>query len=222
MTVQLDSNTVSQYLLDHPHFFEEHAELLAQVKLASTLGGRTVSLQERQMEVLRHKYHALELRLAELMRIAQENDQITQKFQTWARSLLLARNDVDLPHVLINGLQTIFGVPYATLRLWGVAADFSHTWFAAGVSDDARLFANGLNGPFCGRNNDFEVTSWIDEAQTIASVAMLPLRRQDAPEAFGLLVLGSPDANKFTSDMATDFLSKIGDTAAAAMTCLLD
>jgi uncharacterized protein YigA (DUF484 family) len=222
MTVHLDSQAVADYLLEHPHFFEEHAELLAQVKLTSTLGGRAVSLQERQMEVLRHKFHALELRLAELMRIAQENDEITQKFQLWARTLLLARNDVDLPHVLIDGLQNIFGVPYATLRLWGVAADFSHTWFAQGVSDDARLFANGLNGPFCGPNNDFEVASWIDEAQAIASVAMLPLRRDGAADAFGLLVLGSSDPNRFTSDMATDFLSKIGDTAAAAMSCLLD
>ncbi len=222
MTVQLDSNSVAQYLLDHPHFFEEHAELLSQVKLASTLGGRAVSLQERQMEVLRHKFHALELRLSELMRIAQDNDAITEKFQNWARSLLLARNDVDLPHVLIDGLQNIFDVPYATLRLWGVASDFSHTWFAAGVSDDARLFANGLHAPFCGPNNDFEVATWIDEAQAIESVAMLPLRRDGAEETFGLLVLGSPDASRFTSDMATDFLTRIADTAGAAMTCLLD
>jgi hypothetical protein len=222
MTLTLDSNAVAQYLLDNPQFFEEHADLLADVKLTSTLGGRAVSLQERQMEVLRHKYHALELRLAELMRIGQENDAITQKFQQWARSLLLARNDVDLPHVLIDGLQSIFGVPYATLRLWNVAEEFSHTWFAADVSEDARLFANGLNAPFCGKNNDFEVVTWIDEAQDIQSVAMLPLRRDGATDAFGLLVLGSPDPARYTSDMATDFLVKIADTAGAAMTCLLD
>ncbi len=222
MTVPLDSQAVAQYLLDHPHFFEEHAELLSHVKLASTLGGRAVSLQERQMEVLRHKFHALELRLAELMRTAQDNDAITEKFQLWARTLLLARNDVDLPHILIDGLQTIFDVPYATLRLWGVAEDYAHTWFAAGISDDARIFANGLHGPFCGRNNDFEVAAWIDDAQAIESVAMLPLRRDGAGDAFGLLVLGSPDQNRFTSEMATDFLARIGDTAGAAMICLLD
>ncbi|MBI1890343.1 MAG: DUF484 family protein [Burkholderiales bacterium] len=222
MTASPDSNAVAQYLIDNPEFFEEHADLLSKVKLSSSLGGRAVSLQERQMEVLRHKYHALELRLAELLRIAEDNDAITRKFQQWARSLLLARNDVDLPHVLIDGLQTIFGVPYATLRLWGVSEDFAHTWFAAEVSEDARLFANGLHAPFCGKNNDFEVASWIDEAQAIESVAMLPLRRDGSAAAFGLLVLGSPDPSRFTSDMATDFLVKIGDTASAAMTCLLD
>jgi uncharacterized protein len=218
----LDNTTVAQYLADHPHFFEEHAELLSRVKLSSTLGGRTVSLQERQMEVLREKVKAMELKLVQLMRFGQENDAITEKFQSWTRSLLLARNDVDLPHVLINGLQTIFAVPHATLRIWGVAEEFSHTWFAAPVSDDARLFSGSLHTPFCGPNNDFEAASWLDDAPAIHSIAILPLRISASRDAFGLLVLGSPDPARFAADMATDFLSKIGETTAAALTCLLD
>ena len=222
MTLPLDSTSVAHYLANHLYFFEEHAELMSKLKLTSPLGGRTVSLQERQMEVLREKIKALELRLAALMRVAQENDAITEKFQSWTRSLLLARNDVDLPHLLINGLQTIFSVPHETLRIWGVAEAFSHTWFAADVSVDARIFSNGLHTPFCGPNNDFEAAAWLDEPSSIQSVAILPLRVEAATDAFGLLVLGSPDPERFTSDMATDFLMKIGDTTSAALTCLLD
>lgn len=221
MTYQLDSAAIAEFLSDNPHFFEEHSELLAKVKLTSPLAGRTVSLQERQMEVLREKIKSLELRLAELLRFAQENDAITDKFSQWTRSLLLARNDVDLPHALINGLQTIFSVPHATLRIWGVADEFAHTWFAAEVSADARIFCNGLTAPYCGPNQDFEAASWMDDAESIQSIAMLPLRAEGAPEAFGLLVLGSPDPNRFTADMATDFLSKISETASAALACLL-
>lgn len=222
MTYQLDSAAVVDFLSDNPHFFEEHSELLAKVKLTSPLAGRTVSLQERQMEVLREKIKSLELRLAELLRIAQENDAITENFSLWTRSLLLARNDVDLPHTLISGLQTIFSVPHATLRIWGVAEEFSHTWFAAEVSADAKIFCNGLTVPYCGQNQEFEAASWIEDADSIQSIAMLPLRLDAEQEAFGLLVLGSPDSGRFTADMATDFLSKIGDTASAAMACLLD
>jgi uncharacterized protein YigA (DUF484 family) len=222
MTYQLDSNAVADFLSDNPHFFEEHSELLARVKLTSPVAGRAVSLQERQMEVLREKIKTLELRLADLLRIAQENDAITQKFLMWTRSLLLARNDVDMPYTLVNELQTIFSVPHATVRIWGVAEEYAHTWFAADVSEDARIFCNGLTSPYCGPNQDFEAASWIDDAESIQSIAMLPLRVGAAPEAFGLLVLGSADPNRFTADMATDFLSKIGETASAAMTCLLD
>jgi uncharacterized protein len=222
MTRHLDSATIADYLSDNPHFFEEHSELLARVKLTSPVAGRTVSLQERQMEVLRDKIKSLELRLADLLRIAQENDAITQKFLLWTRSLLMARNDVDMPHTLISGLQTVFSVPHVTLRIWGVAEEYCHTWFAAEVSEDARIFCNGLTAPYCGPNQDFEAASWIDDAESVQSIAMLPLRVGAAPEAFGLLVLGSSDPHRFTPDMATDFLSKIGETASAAMTCLLD
>lgn len=221
MTYQTDPQTIADYLAKNPQFFEEHSELLAKVKLTSPLVGRTVSLQERQMEVLREKIKTMELRLAELMRIAQENDEISQKFQRWTRSLLLARNDVDLPHTLIAGLQTIFSVPHATLRIWCVAAEFSHTWFSAEVSEDAKIFCNGLTAPYCGPNQDFEAASWIEDTAPLKSIAMLPLRTSAAPEAFGLLVLGSEDPHRYSPDMATDFLSKIGDTSSAALSCLL-
>jgi uncharacterized protein YigA (DUF484 family) len=221
MNQPLDSTSVAQYLTDHAHFFEEHAELLAKIKLTSPLAGRAVSLQERQMEVLREKIKSLEMRMAELIRIAQDNNAITQKFQTWAQSLLLARNNADLAPILIDGLQTIFSVPHATLRVWSVADEFSHAWFAAPVSDDARLFANGLTAPFCGKNDDFEPASWLENTPPIQSLAMLPLRVSATREAFGLLVLASPDSTRFSDDMATDFLTKIGETASAALTCLL-
>lgn len=218
----MDSASVAAYLTDHSHFFEEHAELLSRIKLTSPLAGRTVSLQERQMEVLREKIKGLELRMLELIRTAQDNDAINQKFQRWSRALLLARNDVDLPYTLINGLQEIFSVPHATLRIWNVSKDFTHTWFAAPVSEDAQIFSSGLTVPFCGRNNDFEAASWLEDAPSVQSIAMLPLRVDGAAHAFGLLVLGSPDPARFTSDMATDFLTRIGETASAALTCLLD
>ncbi len=222
MTKNSDSSNVAQYLADNPDFFIEHAALLGQVQLSSPITGRTISLQERQMEVMREKYKTLELRMAELLRRGEENDVITKKFQAWAQSLLLARNDVDLPHVVTSGLQTIFGVPHATLRMWRVAEDFSHTWFVQGVSDDAKLFANSLTAPYCGTNNDFEAVRWLEETAGVHSTAILPLRVRPESEAFGLLILGSPDPHRFTADMAIDFLINISDTTGAALSCLLD
>ena len=221
MINQIGSTAVADYLSNNPLFFEEHSELLAKVKLTSPLAGRTVSLQERQMEVLREKIKTTELRLAELMRVGQENDVIMQKFQQWTHSLLIARNDVDLPHTLIDGLHTIFTVPYATLRIWNVAEEYSHTWFSEEVSEDAKIFCNGLTAPYCGANQEFEAASWLDDAEPVQSIAMLPLRIGAAQEAFGLLVLGSPDPKRFSADMGTDFLSRISETASAALACLL-
>lgn len=218
----MNTNDIADYLSQNPHFFEEHAELLSSIKLTSPIMGRTISLQERQMEIVREKLKVMELRLAELMRVAQDNDAITAKFQMWTRELLLARNDVDLPYILTKSMQDIFNLPYATLRLWNVVDDFTHTWFAAPTTEDVQLFAKGMTTPFCGKNQDFEAASWIESEQAIASMAMLPLRIAADEPTFGLLVLGSPDPARFTKDMATDFLAKIGDTTSAALYCMID
>ena len=214
----MDHTAVAHYLSNNPDFFEEHAELLATIRLTSPLLGRAISLQERQMEMMRDKYRQLELRLTELLRLAQDNDLAIGKFQRWTNALLLARNDIDLPHILTNQLQEIFSLPHATLRLWNVADEYSHTWFASPTSVAVRLFAGSLTTPFCGENKDFEAATWIDAP--IASLAMLPLR--SGTQVVGLLVLGSPDKERFTSTMATDFLSQVAATTSAALTFLID
>jgi uncharacterized protein YigA (DUF484 family) len=218
MTAILDSAAVAQYLADHPHFFEEHANLLGDVKLSSPLTGRAVSLQERQMEVMRDKYKALELRLAELTRHAQENASIANRFHSWNQALLQTRDVAELPRAVADGLKTSFHVPQATLRLFSVAPQYANEWFATGATEDSQLFANSLMAPYCGGNNDFEAARWLDDAANIKSVVILPLRKPGVNgAAFGLLVMGSPDPERFTSLMATDFLVHIGETASVAL-----
>lgn len=217
----LDAPAVANWLADHPDFFQEYGAMLAQLQLTSLVTGRAISLQERQMEVMRGKYKALELRLAEFIRTAHDNDALNNKFNDWSKSLLLAKNDVDLPHVLTSGLRSYFNVPHATLRLWRVQEAYSHTWFADNVSEDARIFAGSLFGPYCGLNNDFEAVTWLEQADEVRSIALLPLRLKAERDTFGLLVLGSPDPERYSGDMATDFLMQIADTSSAALACLL-
>ena len=222
MTSSTESLAVAQYLADHPEFFTEHAELLARVKLPSPAIGKAVSLQERQVEILREKYRKLELRMNELTAVADENSEIMRRYKAWTRVLLLARDDVDLPYALTDGLRQVFDMPDASLRLWGVREEEAHKWYAANVDDDVRLFANSLTAPYCGPNRDFGAASWLDAGEEMASVAILPLRHDDAKETFGLLIMGSPDAARFSADMSTDFLVDIAETASAALTCLLE
>ena len=214
----LDANTVAQYLIDHPQFFQEHAGLLGEVKLSSPLTGRAVSLQERQMEVMRDKFRALELRLSDLSRRAEENAGIANRFHAWTQALLVSKGGAAMARDLADGLRTHFIVPQVTLRLWNVAPEFAGEWFTQGVSDDARIFANSLRAPYCGPNNDFEAVRWLEDAESIRSTVMLPLGQSG--QSFGLLVLGSPDPARFTTSMSTDFLVHIAATSTTALTPL--
>ena len=215
----LDSAAIAQYLLDHPQFFVEHAALLGEVKLSSPLTGRAVSLQERQMEVMRDKYRALELRMSELVRHAEENAAIANRFHGWTQQLLRTRVPGEIPAAVAEGLVKHFIVPQATLRLWKLTPEHADTWYTNGVSEDVRLFASSLRAPYCGPNKEFEAVGWLDGADTVRSTVLLPLRANGT--AFGLLVLGSPDPERFSAAMATDFLVHIGETASTALTPLL-
>lgn len=214
----MDHSQVAEFLTTNPHFFEEHAELLGTIKLSSPLLGRAISLQERQMEIMRDKYRHLELRLSELLHLAHENDNTSVRFQRWTNSLLAAKKDADLPRLLTAHLQEFFLLPHASLRLWNVTDEYKNEWFAQPVSEDIPLFARSLLAPFCGENKDFEAASWLDAP--IASLAMLPLRLKD--EVIGLMVLGSPEKNRYTSEMETLFLTQIADTTSAALSYLVN
>ena len=88
-------------------------------------------------------------------------------------------------------------------------------------TDDARSFAGSLSLPYCGVNAGFEAARWLDDPAAVMSIAMLPLRHGAEPNAFGLLVLGSPDPTRYSADMGTEFLMRIADIASAALSRLL-
>jgi uncharacterized protein len=48
------------------------------------------------------------------------------------------------------------------------------------------------------------------------------LRSAATAPAFGLLVLGSPDPTRYSADMGTDFLSRVGEIASAGLARLLE
>jgi uncharacterized protein YigA (DUF484 family) len=70
-------------------------------------------------------------------------------------------------------------------------------------------------------NAGFEASRWFDEPGAVMSMAMVPLRVAEPAQAFGLLLLGSPDPTRYSAEMGTDFLSRIGEIASAALLRLL-
>lgn len=216
----ITEDDIAEFLIQTPGFFERHAEVLASVQLSSPHGGRAVSLQERQAELLREKIKGLELRIMDMVRHSSENAAIAHKVHQWSLVLLQTPDAHDLPQAVVDGLRTLFDVPQVALRVWDVAAPYAQAPFAQGASADVQAFASSLTMPFCGPNLGFEATAWLPDAAQVASVALLPLRAgplESATPALGLLVLGSPDAQRFQATMGTEFLTRIAELASAAL-----
>ncbi len=206
---------IANYLAQTPGFFERHAELLATIQLTSPHGQRAVSLQERQMEMLRERIRGLERKIIEMIRAGQENMALADRLDRFVLQMLRTTDRSVLPGVIVETLRDEFLIPQAVIRLWGVGPTFEGAPFARAVSDDVRSFTASLSVPYCGVNAGFEAVQWLDDAASVRSLAMIPLRHGE--EAFGLLVLGSPDPTRYAAEMGTEFLSRIGELAGAAL-----
>ena len=219
----ITEDDIANYLANAPDFFERHAELLATVQLSSPHNLRAVSLQERQAALLRDKIKMLELRMMEMIRHGNENLLVSDKLVQWARTLLLSSDAQALPGQIADDIASQFLVPQVGIKVWGVLPEFAQADFAQGVSEDTRLFTSSLMEPFCGVNVGFESINWLAEPEAVKSLAILPLRHGGVgghEPAFGMLVLASPDGQRFNSTMGTDFLSRIAELASAALSRL--
>ncbi len=216
----ITEDDIANFLANTPDFFERHAELLATVQLSSGHGSRAVSLQERQAGMLREKIKGLETRVVDMIRHGQDNEVIAARMQAWTRGLLQTADARDLPAAVVQGVTSGFQLPQAAIKVWHVNGIFSGESFATGVSSDVKTFAASLEAPYCGVNSGFEAVNWLPEPGLAVSVALIPLRADAASRVSGLLVLASPDPERFDSEMGTDFLQTLGDLAGAALSRL--
>jgi uncharacterized protein YigA (DUF484 family) len=212
---------IANYLANTPSFFERHAELLGSIQLTSPHGQRAVSLQERQMELLRDKLKGMEHKVMEMIRHGQENVAIADRLHRFTRAIMLTGNAADLPDVVVREAMHQFMIPQAGIRVWDAAPAFASLAFARDVGADAKSFASSLALPYCGLNSGFEAVQWLDDPASVMSVALIPLRHGAGNGAFGMLVLGSPDPTRYSSDMGTEFLMRIGEIASAGLSRLL-
>ncbi|MCK9510418.1 MAG: DUF484 family protein [Pigmentiphaga sp.] len=214
----LPAEAIADWLREHPEFFDDHADVFAELQVPHPHTGRAVSLGERQVVTLRERLHVLERQISTLTRTARVNQQIAMRLYEWSLGLLSETETTELPARVCSGLREVFGIPDVALRLWQCTGPDDSPWRQA-VSEDARLFAESLSRPYCGRDTRFEAVGWL--AEVPASLALVALRTPQRGQTFGLLVLGADDETRFTADMGTIFLEQVGAQAGAALSRLL-
>lgn len=211
----MTADDVIAFLKAHPAFFNEHPDTLAQLNLPQPHEGKAISLTERQLLTLREKNRQLEQKLAELLRFGQENDDISEKVHRLALGLVASPDFPTLEQTLQLNFVDDFRVPHVALRLWNSVLD-GHSPAFAPVSEAMRLYSAELRLPYCGTPGDSEVIEWFGTGgEQVRSVALMPLRR-DA-QTFGLLALGSEEAERFFPGMGTLYLGRIAELVSAAV-----
>jgi uncharacterized protein YigA (DUF484 family) len=214
----MKAEEVIRYLQDNPGFFEEYAELLAQIYIPHPHGGRAIPIAERQILTLREKSRMLESKLSELIQFGEENDALGERMHRLCLALLPAGDLQAMLQALYYNLREDFLVPHAALRIWrSQPAPEARTGPEYDqVSDELRRYAAGLEHPYCGAEANPEVLTWFGNAAAqLRSVACVPLR--DAGKACtGMLVLASEDPKRFYPEIGTLYLQRLGELTSAA------
>jgi uncharacterized protein len=219
---QTDEERIERYLSLNPDFFERHQPLLARMRLPHMRTGSTVSLVERQVEVLREQKSDSDRRLAEFVSVARANDQLADRIHRFTRRLLRAGDALAALTELEASLREDFDAFHSVLLLTApvTALEGSHEPFLRKLSaDDANmrtfeaLLATGK--PRCGQVRDSQRDFLFGpEAASIGSVALVPLG--DAGSV-GLLALGSAERERFHPGMSTEFLKRMGELITDAL-----
>jgi hypothetical protein len=219
---EVDEASVASYLAATPEFFDRHAQLLAKIRLPDARGGNTVSLLERQAEVLRERNRQLEAKIKEFVDVARDNDALGGRVLSMARRLIGTQGRAAVIAAIESALREDFDAGQSVLILTPVAAPagVAESRFLRVVASDApelksfdSLFSSGK--PRCGQLRDTQRDFLFGgDATEVGSVALVPLGPKGS---LGLLACGSPDAHRFNPTMSTDFLAHIGDLIAAAL-----
>lgn len=217
---EAEEESVARYLQQHPDFFERHLSLLARLRLPHARGGATVSLIERQVEVLRERHAAIERKLSDFVSVARANDAIAEKVHRFTRRLMRTVTREATIEQIEASLREDFDAFHSVLVLITPHARDTEQRFLRLVAPDnpalksfESLFASGK--PRCGQIRDSQREFLFGtEANDIGSVALAPLGDHGS---LGLLALGSTDRDRFHPGMSTEFLARIADLIADAL-----
>jgi uncharacterized protein YigA (DUF484 family) len=220
---QTDEERIERFLTLNPDFFERHQPLLARMRLPHMRTGSTVSLVERQVEVLRDQKTDADRRLAEFVAVARANDHLAERIHRFTRRLLRAGGAAPALIALEASLREDFDAFHSVLVLTAPVAALAGVELGPFLrklpADDANirtfeaLLATGK--PRCGQVRDTQRDFLFGpEAASIGSVALVPLGEAGT---IGLLALGSAERERFHPGMSTEFLKRMGELITDAL-----
>lgn len=232
-TAPVDEDAVASFLARNLDFFTRHPRLLAELDLHQP-ADRTVSLVDRQVQLLRTRNEDLRRHLNEILANASDNDGTFARTRTFTLALMDAADLSALDATLAKHLVAGFEANDATcfVRDWAASGSDPHDGapytHLAGIPSErtpplARLF--DLDGPTCRACRPEDYTKLFPKAQANepCSIALIPMRTS-SPGAEGqldaALAIGAKDPRRFAPEMGKVFLFYIGDVLARTLTRL--
>lgn len=212
---RMSAHEVATYLRRHSDFLTHYPDI-AQSLLVPRENGPAASLASYQLDVLRDKNRELNRRLHELYGNAQENERLAVRTHHLSLALMRAGSAADTLRAMVACLSEDFQGEVVRVVLTRPVAEIEAEWLRTVAADAAQLEAFGDflqgNEALCGRLNAEKLDLLFGEAKAhVASTALLPL------PGYGMLAIGSSDANRFFPGMGTLFLGLMSEALVTAL-----
>lgn len=209
-----EEQNIIDYLQSHTDFFIQHPSLLPDMEVPHNTGG-AISLIERQVSLLREQNAQQKLQLAELFEIANENEQSNQKFHKLTLDLLDSRNLNASEKALNKSLCENFSVDAISLRVFVEPKNKQarHLFIEKNSKTSKQLDKlTNTRKPQCGYFKNLPLDElFTEDSENLSSFAVLPLF-VEKNNCFGVLILGSHNMRRFSADMGTVFLERMGES----------
>lgn len=211
----LEAMDVAEYLRQHPQFLKDFPDL-AQDLVIPRERGPAASLTAYQLEALRARNQELNERLADLIGIATDNEQLMVRVHSLTLSLLRANTLADTCRGFVAALNEDFDTDLVCLGLFRDTADLQVPWLLPlpqgtdALPEFAEFFSR--SEPLCGRLAQDKLDRLFGaRASQVQSCSLLRIGER------GLLAIGSTDVNRFHPGIGTIFLKLIAQALDAAL-----
>jgi len=201
LTQQNQEQLVADWLISTPGFFDRHPELLTKIELANTHSGKAVSLQEKQMALLRSQNRDLNQRLSEMLRFGTENDRTQSLMISWLEELLLANDQLNAVESITSGLNRLFDVGQVkVIAPQNISLELNQQLEKEAICGDMAL-----------------AKKWLDSEALLAEGSFVLTRLSYQDDTLGALLLMSSDSQKFSPNIGLNYIYQLGRLAAAAL-----
>lgn len=208
--VELDDDTVMQFLMQNPDFFMRNARLVEQMRVPHPVRG-TVSLVEWHLARQRNQITQLEEEITLLMEQASANESLFGRLLHLQADLATASSLQDM----LNRLQRWargFGLAGANIRLFadrwyiGAPSDFTHLGLTRSAFEPLRIQRLGDRYHYLGNLNGPELLLLLPQAKQVGSVALSLLGDQGD---LGMVIFSSRDTQHYQQGMGTVMLGQL-------------
>jgi len=201
-TTSISLEDLSAYLADNPNVFQQHPKLLELISVSDSRG--TASLLERQVSMMKERIGEHKSQQSQFMQVARENEQISENFSQVICQMISFTHLSQFATEFPSELRAKFNIDEVSFKT--VQAASRRPSDTDAYENAQRRLLN--NRAVCDNRWPSNIMN-LFFSSSINSAALIPMRTNN-DNALGILALGSQDSERYSNDLGTAHLDRLG------------